>query len=179
MSSLVPKIRPARPHNPRHIRNSAITRHRQIRRRAAARHLDHAMTVVFQSPTLETERLILRGPSANDAQAFIDFYASERSHMAGGPRDAREAWSNLAADFGHWVIRGFGMFTVTRKNSDRALGVVGHYYPHTRPEQEIGWVLFDASLEGQGIARKAALDSNAVRPKPDILVYRHPKPEVL
>lgn len=114
------------------------------------------MTVTFQTPTLETERLILRGPKPRDAEQFIAFYGSERSHMAGGPRDPREAWTNLAADFGHWAIRGFGMFTVTHKTDDTALGVVGHYYPHTRPEQEIGWVLFDPQLEGRGIAYEAA-----------------------
>lgn len=114
------------------------------------------MTVTFTAPALETKRLILRGPKARDADQFIAFYGSERSHMAGGPRDPREAWTNLAADFGHWAIRGFGMFTVTYKNSDTALGVVGHYYPHTRPEQEIGWVLFDPDLEGRGIAHEAA-----------------------
>jgi len=114
------------------------------------------MSVAFSAPTLETERLILRGPQVEDAQAFIDFYGSERSHMAGGPRDPREAWTNLAADFGHWVMRGFGMFSVALKGNEQTIGIVGHYYPHTRPEREIGWVLFDPSLEGKGLAFEAA-----------------------
>lgn len=107
-------------------------------------------------PTLETERLILRGPEPRDAEAFMAFYKTERSHMAGGPLTEKQSWQAFAADFGHWAILGFGRFVVTAKGDHQPLGLVGHYAPHPRPEKEVGWVLFDAAHEGKGIAREAA-----------------------
>ncbi|MFK7879905.1 GNAT family N-acetyltransferase [Roseobacter sp.] len=109
-----------------------------------------------QIPTITTDRLILRGPQPSDAEAFMGFYATERSQYTGGPMTPRQAWNFFGTEFGHWQIRGFGMFFVTRKGSDAPLGMVGHWYPHGWPEKEVGWVLFDAASEGQGIAFEAA-----------------------
>ncbi|MEP2028352.1 MAG: GNAT family N-acetyltransferase [Paracoccaceae bacterium] len=107
-------------------------------------------------PTLETARLVLRGPIAGDAQAFMAFYRSKRSNMAGGPLEDRESWQAFAADFGHWALLGFGRFIVTLKGNDEPIGLAGHYAPHSRPEKEVGWVLLDTANEGQGYATEAA-----------------------
>ncbi|WP_366142056.1 GNAT family N-acetyltransferase [uncultured Roseobacter sp.] len=112
--------------------------------------------MMTEFPTLETERLILRGPKPSDAEAFMAFYRTDRSQYTGGPMTDRQAWNFFGTEIGHWTIRGFGMFVVTRKGSDDPLGIVGHWYPHGWPEKEVGWVLFDAATEGQGIAREAA-----------------------
>ncbi|WP_298920422.1 GNAT family N-acetyltransferase [uncultured Roseobacter sp.] len=112
------------------------------------------MTLDF--PTLQTDRLILRGPKPSDVDPFMDFYASGRSQYTGGPMTPRQAWNFFGTEIGHWVMRGFGMFVVTARGSDDPLGIVGHWYPHGWPEKEVGWVLFDAASEGQGIAREAA-----------------------
>lgn len=114
------------------------------------------MSVTFTTPTLETERLILRAPLPQDEAAFTEFFSSQRSQFVGGPRAPREIWNAFASEIGHWVLKGYGMFTVTRKGSDEALGIVGHWKPVNWPETEIGWVLFSAEHEGQGIAREAA-----------------------
>ncbi len=114
------------------------------------------MSVVFQTPTLETERLILRPPKPSDAPTFMAFYATERSQYTGGPKTARRAWDFFGTEIGHWVMNGFGMFVVTLKGDDTPLGIVGHWYPHGWAEKEVGWVLFDAAHEGKGIAREAA-----------------------
>lgn len=114
------------------------------------------MTIQFAPPTLATERLILRGPKAADAPAFAAFYASARSRYAGGPMTAAQSWRALAADFGHWAMLGFGRFMLTLRGRDDAVGLAGPYFPAGRPEKEIGWVLFDETLEGQGLAREAA-----------------------
>ena len=53
-------------------------------------------------------------------------------------------------------MHGFGMFAVTEKGNDTAIGIVGHWYPRTWSEREVGWVLFDATHEGKGIAFEAA-----------------------
>lgn len=104
---------------------------------------------------LETERLILRKPTAQDCVGAVSFYTSERSAMAGGNIDAGRAWRQFAAILGHWEIRGFGLFAVTQKPSDQIIGLVGQWYPGDWPEQELGWVVFDGS-EGKSIAYEAA-----------------------
>ncbi len=110
----------------------------------------------LHTPTLETERLILRAPRAEDTDAYLRFYQSDRAIHVGGPKDERAAWDLWASQFGHWILRGYGMFVVTLKGSDTALGIVGHWFPQTRPETEVGWVLFEAAHQGQGIAFEAA-----------------------
>ncbi len=108
------------------------------------------------TPVLETERLTLRAPAPQDAEAFVAFYATDRAEFVGGPMDDRQAWNFFGTEIGHWAMRGFGMFTVTRRGDDAALGIVGHWYPHGWPETEVGWVLFDQGVEGQGHAFEAA-----------------------
>ncbi|WP_299722800.1 GNAT family N-acetyltransferase [uncultured Tateyamaria sp.] len=114
------------------------------------------MITVTGTPTLTTDRLTLRAPHPGDLAAFIAFYATDRSHFTGGPKTLREAWNYFGTQIGHWVMRGYGMFVLTRTGDDTALGIVGHWHPNTWPEREIGWVLFDAADEGQGIAFEAA-----------------------
>ncbi|WP_417525273.1 GNAT family N-acetyltransferase [Marinovum sp.] len=104
---------------------------------------------------LETERLVLRPPEARDVPALTEFYVSERSRYAGGNVPRAKAWSNAAAMLGHWQIRGYGLWAVTLRGDDTAIGLVGPYYPDGRPETEIGWELFDGA-EGHGYALEAA-----------------------
>ncbi|HCQ64627.1 MAG TPA: N-acetyltransferase [Rhodobacteraceae bacterium] len=106
--------------------------------------------------SLSTERLVLRHPRPEDAPAYIGFFGSARTRYAGGIKTPDEAWNILVFDHGLWQMRGFGRFVATRKGSDRAIGLFGPYYPFGRPEPEIGWVLFDATDEGQGLATEAA-----------------------
>lgn len=107
------------------------------------------------STLLETQRLLLREPNAQDVDAMITFYLSERSAMAGGNVSFPEAVTRAYAVFGHWVHRGYGLFAITVKGEDDAIGMAGPYYPPGRPETEIGWVLFDG-VEGNGYATEAA-----------------------
>ncbi|MEP2640360.1 GNAT family N-acetyltransferase [Roseobacter sp.] len=111
---------------------------------------------MITTPTISTDRLILRAPQPSDVDSFMAFYATDRSQYTGGPMNARQAWGFFGTEIGHWALRGFGMFVVTRKVDDAPLGIVGHWYPHGWPEKEVGWVLFDAASEGQGIAFEAA-----------------------
>ena len=119
------------------------------------------MSVHFSTPTVETERLILRAPKPSDAEVFTAYYATERAEFVGGPMEDRQAWMFFGTEMGHWVMRGFGMWVVTLKGNDAPLGIVGHWYPHGWPEKEVGWVLFDAKDEGKGIAFEAAKASVA------------------
>jgi ribosomal-protein-alanine N-acetyltransferase len=111
---------------------------------------------VVRIPTLETERLRLRAPKASDFEAYADFRTGPRALYAGGPFSRAEAFEQLAALVGHWLLRGYGRWMVAQKDSDRPLGVVGLYYPDDWLEPEIAWSVFDEA-EGQGIAQEAAL----------------------
>ena len=104
---------------------------------------------------IETERLSLRRPDAEDVDALIDFYVSERSVMAGGNVPYSEAVTRAYAMLGHWAHRGYGLFAITRKGDNIPLGMAGPYFPPGRPEREIGWGLF-AGSEGNGYATEAA-----------------------
>lgn len=106
-------------------------------------------------PVLETERLTLRAPTPADVPAAIEFYTSKRSQYAGGNVSRFKAWTNATALLGHWAVRGYGLWAVTKKGDDTALGLVGPYFPDGWPETEVGWVLFEGA-EGRGIATEAA-----------------------
>lgn len=108
-------------------------------------------------PTLETERLIMRGPIAADFDPLAEFFAdAERSSGFGGPLARADAWRWFASSIGHWALRGFGFWTVTQKNDQQACGIVGLWEPEGWPEPELGWVMF-GNTEGKGIAFEAAL----------------------
>ena len=57
---------------------------------------------------LETERLVLRLPVAEDFPAYQEYCASKRAEYVGGPFDIYTAFTRLSALVGHWELRGFG-----------------------------------------------------------------------
>ena len=106
-------------------------------------------------PTLETERLILRGFTENDFETFVSVLGDEEwSKFVGGPLPREKAWRVLATDIGHWVLRGYGMFAVEEKQSGKCIGMVGHWDPEGWPEPEIAYTL-DRSAAGKGYAVEA------------------------
>ncbi|SHJ13215.1 GNAT family N-acetyltransferase [Wenxinia saemankumensis] len=106
---------------------------------------------------LETERLVLRRPDSRDWEPVRGFFMSERSGFIGGPQSERDAWRSFAAELGHWDIRGYGMWTVTRRGAeDEGLALIGPWYPIDWPETEIGWLILSPETEGTGIATEAA-----------------------
>ncbi|GGX44206.1 GNAT family acetyltransferase [Tateyamaria omphalii] len=112
------------------------------------------MTVTFSAPELETERLILRAPDLSDFDAFAAFYASPRASFVGGPLSRELSWRSLALEAGHWVLRGFGRWTVIEKETKATVGIVGLWHPEGFPENELGWDLFDGAT-GKGYATEA------------------------
>ena len=109
------------------------------------------------SVILTTDRLILRQPALRDLPACAAFWASERSHMMGGPWTANETRIAFADLFAQWDAHGFSLFTVTLKGADDAIGLIGPFYPDGHPEVELAWSLWETSLEGQGLAFEAAM----------------------
>lgn len=97
-------------------------------------------------PTIETERLILRGPIAEDFAVYRDFFAdAEASAGYGGPLDAGRAWRVLAADLGHWALRGFGRWSVIDKASGAMVGGCGLWWPEGWPRSELTWWIVPAA----------------------------------
>jgi len=109
-------------------------------------------------PTLETERMILRGPKDSDFEPFAEFSASKRSIGVGGPATRAEAWRAMAMMIGHWEMRGYGMWWLEEKSSGKAVGRVGLWNPEGWPGRELGWVVY-AGYEGRGFAYEAAVAS--------------------
>ena len=115
-------------------------------------------------PTLRTERLTLRAPRAGDAAAYAAFYASPRAAIVGGPLDATAAWKVLTNDAGHWMLRGFGWWTIEADDEGGPVGSAGFHRPEGRPEVELGWSLFSGTGRGYATeAARAALDWAAGR----------------
>lgn len=117
------------------------------------------MTTTFSIPTLETERLRLRGPKPSDLDAYTAFRTDPvRTQYLGGADTENGAFDRLCEAIGHWHLRGFGRFIVADKDTDDPLGIVGPYHPLDWPEPEIAWSVF-AHAEGRGVAYEAALET--------------------
>ena len=115
------------------------------------------MTVTI--PTLQTERLTMRAPRAQDLPAFAAFYASDDAKFVGGQQTEAQTWRYLCQVIGHWTMRGYGRWMVTTKDDNIALGLVGLHNPLDWPEPELGWYLWSGN--GQGFATEAALAARA------------------
>lgn len=103
---------------------------------------------------LVTARLELRRPVIADFPAYAAYCASDRARFVGGPFDAARAFEKFAAMAGHWDLRGFGRYVMTREG--RAIGHVGPLQLLDTEPPEMTWTLWDGALEGQGFAREAA-----------------------
>ncbi len=110
-------------------------------------------------PELETERLVLKAPQAEDYPDFQATFTSYRARFMGGPLNAYEAWMLYAAEIGHWEIRGFGMWMIHDKATDETYGMAGGWQPAKWPEREIAWIIWP-DKSGKGYALEA---TNRVR----------------
>lgn len=105
---------------------------------------------------LQTERLILRRPSADDWPVYRDFMMTDRAGFFSSSGDLGQAWKSFAAELGHWEMFGAGMWAVTLRGNDTIIGLVGPWHPPHWPEKEIGWMMLSAEAEGKGFATEAA-----------------------
>ncbi len=111
--------------------------------------------ISFAVPTVETQRLRLRGAKLSDLEAYAAFRASERVRFMGGPNDRDEAFSDLCYGLGQWAMRGYGLWVVADKSTDEPLGYTGLYHPEYWADREISWAVFE-SAAGKGVATEAA-----------------------
>ncbi len=110
----------------------------------------------FDPPRIETNRLLLRPPLAQDFEDWARFMAdAEATRFIGGPQPRAVAWRGFLAMVGAWQIQGFAMFSVLEKASGRWIGRIGPWHPEGWPGDEVGWSLVRAAW-GKGYATEAA-----------------------
>lgn len=106
--------------------------------------------------SLETRRLLLRPPRADDLGAWAAFAADQQAmrHL-GGTMPRPVAWRSLATVVGAWQMQGFGFFFVFEKASGEWIGRVGPWQPEGWPGSEVGWAI-RRDRWGLGYAPEAA-----------------------
>jgi RimJ/RimL family protein N-acetyltransferase len=100
-------------------------------------------------PTLETERLTLRGHRIEDFGDCTAMWSDPAvtRHIGGEPFTREDVWSRLLRYVGHWALMGFGFWVVREKASGRFVGEIGlaiferDIEPSLDNTPEIGWVL--------------------------------------
>jgi RimJ/RimL family protein N-acetyltransferase len=103
-------------------------------------------------PTLETERLLLRGfvPGDLDALAAIFSDPHVTRYINHGVRSREQVAANLAEYAAEWTARGRGVWAVVERSSGTLLGLCGFVQP-----AEVGYILGRGAW-GKGYATEAA-----------------------
>lgn len=114
-------------------------------------------------PLIETDRILLRGPQLEDFPVYRDFYAdAEASSFYGGPLEPALAWRRMASDLGHWVLKGYGMWSIIEQGSGEMIGGCGLVWPDTWPRCELTWwVIPKARRNGYALEASQAIIAHA------------------
>ena len=108
-------------------------------------------------PVLETERLRLRVPQERDLSGFISLMSDEvAARHIGGVMTEPLIWRQMCAIIGHWVVRGYGFFSVEENATGDWVGRVGPWAPHGWPQREVGWSITRTHW-GKGYGPEAAV----------------------
>ncbi|MEO0495775.1 MAG: GNAT family N-acetyltransferase [Pseudomonadota bacterium] len=114
------------------------------------------MKVEFEIPTLETQRLRLRGLAETDLDGFASIYSdAENARFIGGVVSRHECWRKIALMIGHWHIRGWGIFALESKANGQFIGYCGPWRPDSWQHDEIAYSLVPGQ-SGKGLAAEAA-----------------------
>ena len=103
---------------------------------------------------LTTPRLTLRPATMADFDAYAACLATDRARYMDGPHDRAKAWDWFCNDRAQWALLDMGGLIIERQG--RAMGQVAVCGGPHYPEVELGWFLFDAADDGQGVAFEAA-----------------------
>ena len=108
-------------------------------------------------PTLETPRLLLRPPTAEDFEPYAAFVSDPvAAHFLGGVQTRMMAWRSLATLIGAWSLRGYSMFSIIEKQTGQWVGRAGPWFPEEWPGREVGWGIA-GHAQRNGYAREAAI----------------------
>ena len=114
--------------------------------------------MAFDTIRLETSRLILRPPRAEDLDAWSQMMLDEpTARFIGGVMSRPICWRQLMTMIGAWHSQGFAMFSVIEKSSGRWIGRLGPWQPEGWPGTEIGWsIVRDCWGKGYAVEGAAA-----------------------
>jgi RimJ/RimL family protein N-acetyltransferase len=113
-------------------------------------------------PTLETERLRMRGHTLADFDTMLRMWSDPQvtRFIGGRPQTEEECWARLLRYLGHWSLLGYGYWLVEEKSSGSFVGEAGFLnlrrdiQPPLGDGPEAGWVLSPAH-HGKGYATEA------------------------
>jgi len=112
-------------------------------------------------PTLETERLILRGHGVDDFASCAAMWSDPAvvKFIGGQPSTEEQAWARLLRYVGHWELLGFGFWAIVERATAEFVGEIGaaDFRRDVQPpigNLETGWVLARAA-HGKGYATEA------------------------
>lgn len=105
---------------------------------------------------VETARLILRVPRAEDLDPLAEMMADEETaRFIGGATPRSVTWRALMTMIGAWHAQGFAMFSVFEKSTGRWVGRLGPWMPEGWPGSEVGWTIV-RDCWGRGYATEGA-----------------------
>ena len=106
---------------------------------------------------LETPRLLLRVPRADDFDAWAEMMADEETaRFIGGVMPRAISWRGLMTVIGSWHAQGFSMFSVIEKSTGRWIGRLGPWMPEGWPGPEVGWAIV-RDCWGRGYAMEGSI----------------------
>ena len=115
------------------------------------------LTCPVDSVCLETPRLLLRPPRADDLDAWAEMMEdAEAARYIGGTMPRAVSWRGVMTMIGAWHAQGFAMFSVFEKHTGRWVGRVGPWQPEGWPGTEIGWAIV-RDCWGRGYATEGAI----------------------
>ncbi len=114
------------------------------------------------APTLETERLRLRGLKASDLDAFQQMYCDPLvySLLTGKPLSREDAWARMLRLAGLWELSGYGYWALEDKITGVLAGIAGYaefhrtIQPSIVGKPEFGWALA-SSFHGKKLSPEA------------------------
>ena len=121
-----------------------------------------AVRFAVEVPTLETERLRLRGHRLDDFAACAAMWGDPivTRHIGGKPLSPEEAWAKILRYAGLWSLLGYGYWAVEEKATGEFAGELGFadfkrdLQPPLGDMPEAGWALV-SRVHGKGYATEA------------------------
>jgi len=113
-------------------------------------------------PTINTQRLTLRGMRPEDFNRFAEIWAMPEAceFIDGAPWPRSKAWGAFLRQAGHWQITGFGQWAIMQHRAPEMCGQVGFFVAKRDlgadfdDFPEAGWILAPQA-HGHGYGREA------------------------
>ena len=104
---------------------------------------------------------MLRAFELRDLDYFFAFFGDgAASEHVGGPSNQEDTWRRMLAGAALWSLTGIGMWSIARREDDRAIGHGGFFDflrtcdPSLVGQVEMGWILAPEA-QGKGLALEA------------------------